>query len=680
MSTYLNKLKSTITKTQSKQITDLLIKQKQSGEIQNLEEFRNRLSQLTDQLLSDHITPTLKLFFGTANQIISSETFDFMIERIKDDLETAFIESNNLSEILDAHKNIINNVLIKAIRLGIAELENKVSTYEFLAGNTFGFDNAQFNTFKASQTIRTSRSDKDSNVLFRDPRTHGLIDNDVTLDLVSEDILLPTTLVNNIFPKNVRQIFDNSSTQSVTDVAFESNNIKNIIDGSPGTYWQYSVLQNSINSNGIKVKIELDLGNYADVNVINIEAAVVFPMVLESIQYIDSNKQTQTLTINDIVFNTPKNIFFNRITTNKIFLIFSQKNALELQYQNKTLVNNFDKAVLGESISIDTDSIAKAAKELITSSKIIQGALLITDLPPQASNDIVRLYDYSVGFDNIRVGYSTFAQKGIFVSAAININSLAQLAIKSKETRPIEIAGIISRTADTYPTTDTGQYFHGSIEYWATVYNFDGNNQLIDINQVPILPVGVQRIFHENLVLSNQIESNIPNAGALMFYTRHFSVNDLADIKVYRNGTLLDVDIDWVIEPVFTNDVISPSGKPNTVGIRISHPTLTDFYTVSYTPLLSSTRAHPLDTNNISLDDDTSLVKIIDLVGDGSIRNGLNNILYINSKKNNGKITSYSKVYLSIILRRSSTEENLSPSVEEYLLLSSTNDQDKFNV
>ena len=180
-------------------------------------------------------------------------------------------------------------------------------------------------------------------------------------------------------------------------------------------------------------------------------------------------------------------------------------------------------------------------------------------------------------------------------------------------------------------------------------------------------------------MLSNTVNSNIPNVGILMFYTKHFDNTDILNIKVYRNGTLLTYNIDWLIEDSLTNDVISPSGKPNSVAIRILHPTLTDFYTVTYLPLQSNTRAHPVDTTNIDLQDSNSLIKIIDLVGDGSVRNGIDNILYISPKKNAGKITAYSNIYLSIIIRRNSINENLTSSVEEYLLLSSSNNMDKFN-
>ena len=267
---------------------------------------------------------------------------------------------------------------------GIAELESKISTYEFLASDSNGFDNGQFNTFKSSQNGRTARSSKDTNVLFIDPRTHGLLEDDVTLDLIAEDILLPLFVTNTIIPKSVRQIFDTTNTQSNDNVAFETSDINNIIDGSDGTFWVYSILQKTP-SVSINSKLEFNLGNYVDINFINVEAATIFPMTLESIEYNDSNNQIQTLTIDDIVFNTPKNFYINKITTNKIFLNFSQSNALEIQYVNKAIVDNYDKAVAGIDTTIDIDSVSQQVRSLISSSKIVQSALLLPNIQDNAT-------------------------------------------------------------------------------------------------------------------------------------------------------------------------------------------------------------------------------------------------------------------------------------------------------
>ncbi len=658
MGAYLDKLKTTLSDIQSRQITNLLVKNKESGEIGTLEEFRNRLNELTGKLLSEKITPSLELFFGQFDQLINSDTFNFMLERIRDDLEAAFSESNSLSEVLSSHKNIINNVLLKSIQYGVTELESKVNMYEFLASNRLGLNNAIFNTFKASQQSFLDRTSKDSNILFRDPRSKITIIDDAVIDISSESLFLRNT--SELIPvKTVRQIFDEETPQSEDQVGFQSSKIENIIDNSQGTFWSYSILQRTPKSK-IFSKIELDLGNYSEINFILIEAANPFPFTLERIEYFDSNNQLQSLTVEEEIFNTPKNIYISHILTNKIFLLFSQSNFIEVQYSIKDNSINYDQAVMSESSLIDIESIETQIKNVITSSKLIKNTFL---LPESKSLVLQKFYDYSIGFDNIKVGRSLFKQNSIFVSSPIAVDRLAQIALKSKEKRPVEISGSISMTSNTYPVVDEGQYFHGSIEYWATSYNYDEQGQLIDIITFPILPIGINRIYHENLILSNQIgNSSIKNAGRLMFYCDHLSEDDISNIKVYRNGTLLIHETDWVIEDFLTNDIAPPSGTPNSVGIKIIFPTSTDFYTVSYSPVISNTRALPINSvlGNVS--------HIIDQSGDGTVRIGLNNIIYISDHKNGGKVVDNSKLYLSIILRRSSPDEHLSPSVEEYLL------------
>ena len=132
---YLTKFRSVLPKVQGEQILKVLQTKKDSGEIQTIEEFKSELTRLTQILLSEELIPSLKLFFGDAREIIDSETYNFMLERIEDDLAAAFREANNIEDVLQAHKDIINKVVLKAIQFGINQLEERVSLYEFINGN-----------------------------------------------------------------------------------------------------------------------------------------------------------------------------------------------------------------------------------------------------------------------------------------------------------------------------------------------------------------------------------------------------------------------------------------------------------------------------------------------------------------------------------------------------------------
>ncbi len=669
MGIYLDQLRSTLKDVQSKHITNLLKKQKDSGEIKNIEDFRARLSELTAQILSDQVAPSLQLFFGNLNQVIDSETYNFMLDRIRDDLEAVYSELNTLDEIVAGHNNLINNVVLKAIKYGMNELENKITFYEFLAANPHGFTKSLFNTFTGASNSRTYRTDKGAGILFNDPRTSETIGNDVTIDTVGERILLGADNLSYVHIKAISQIFDSEATQSEEVVSFDSLDINNVIDGAKGTYWTYSVLQKQINPEGVIAKFEVDLGVNQEVNFIDIESAAIFPMNIIQIEYLDPNNTYQEINIHEPLLNRTNRINFAKINASKINIVIEQLNALEVQYENKVISDNYDSVISKGNPIFSTDKVAKEIRESITSSKLLENAFMISQSAvPGAS---VKYYDYTFGFDNIKVGNAQYADTSIFVSSPITIDNLTQIGLKSKELRPLTNGGVTTFTSSTYPATDVG-YFLGSIEYYVVMQNYNENDKLIDINKIPLLPTGISYINHEALVLAYKVGvSNVPNTGVLRFYTLHFNEDQLDELKVYRNGTLLTISTDYIIEAFpYTNDFVPPNGQKNSVGIRIMNPSSTDFYTVSYAPLQSNTRVAGslLSDMDIEFDNDGG-IKIVDLIGDASATINADSVTHILSNKHAGQNVAYTKLNLVIILRKNSPDSNVSPGVDEYTLL-----------
>ena len=167
---YLDKFRSTLPETQGNQIRKLLRQKRDTGEIVSLDEFRANLAELTQELLAQKITPSLQLFLGEQGDLIASDTYNFMLDRIKDDLEAVFIEATRIDEILNAHNQLIRNVALQTMYLAINELESKVKIYSFLngAGLHQGFDTAQFNTFRLSDSIALGRATPDAPIVYRD--------------------------------------------------------------------------------------------------------------------------------------------------------------------------------------------------------------------------------------------------------------------------------------------------------------------------------------------------------------------------------------------------------------------------------------------------------------------------------------------------------------------------------
>ena len=75
-SNYLEKFRSTLSASQGDKLLKILVKKRDKGEIRTLDEFKDRLKTLTNQLLSNQIKPTLTLLEAFPGHDISSERYN----------------------------------------------------------------------------------------------------------------------------------------------------------------------------------------------------------------------------------------------------------------------------------------------------------------------------------------------------------------------------------------------------------------------------------------------------------------------------------------------------------------------------------------------------------------------------------------------------------------------------
>jgi len=73
----------------------------------NIKEERDKLS-----IYKDAGIPCLLLMYSPL-EIIDSETFNYMLERIQDDLEAGFEEANNIEEVQNSHRSIMRDAFLK---------------------------------------------------------------------------------------------------------------------------------------------------------------------------------------------------------------------------------------------------------------------------------------------------------------------------------------------------------------------------------------------------------------------------------------------------------------------------------------------------------------------------------------------------------------------------------------
>lgn len=696
MGQYLEKFADTIGKRQAQQILKVLNEKRNTGQIRTIDEFSKNFEDLIRELQSTVLTPSLVLWMANEDEFIDTETYNFMLDRVEDDLIASFEEATNIDKVQKSHEAIVRDVILKNLRAGVAELQAKITLYEFLNNDVRGFDSAIFTTFRESKENRTERSSTQAAILFNDPRTNLLIgvNNDAEVELVGERLILPNISKTQHRITNVRQIFNKDTSQSELVVEPAGTSLKNISDGIDGTYWIQSLIFKNKRDN-VKVVLEFDLGTVREVNFIDIDPASRYGLILEDISFLDSNNSVTSLDITDQTIQSETSISIRKIATSKIVLSFRNDNPSRIQFEyDPNQESLFSQAVLQppEGIIPTSTSASEDLNELLASSKIKDVLGLPTETKLEFSG-----YEFLTGLDNVRIGVTDFRSKGIYISTPLKICGAGQVGLRTVETRPFRpaLGGAIEFTAETYdnntnneidnPVTK-GRNFQSSIEYWIVKQDLTTEGALVSTNIFPILPLGVQRVHQERLILNEKSATTEVNndIGSLMFFTNRTN----GDIKVYRNGTLIvdrtgsAVPADgWVAEP--DNILVPTAGvnlrTPNNGSrmlfkIKVIDPLPGDIYTVTYSPILSSTKAIPKTVSELST---IGGVQVVDLVGDLSARSSEGQIILLD-KVGEDDSTQDANIFLVIIMRQNTADNTISSAVEEYTLVAGCKDVTKF--
>lgn len=648
MGQYLDKFKDLIRKRQTEQVLRIMSKKQTNGEISSVEDFSQKLDKLIRELNQTHLQPTLKLL--KAAKVTDPETHNYMLERIQDDLVAAFEETKNIEEVQQAHDILIRNVTLKNLRHGLAELEAKVSVYEFLNKTNFGFDSAIFSTFKESRDDRSVRAAGQMQTLFKDPRTNQSYKTteDAYIDLVGEKLTLALSKKEYFLCNSVKTIFDIDTHQSQYDT--EEFALTNIIDNTKGTYWSKDFFQTERKSH-IDCKLEFELNGIRSINFLEIETPVTAqPFYLYQVHYIDSTGQVIELSTSDIKLNFSNSFTFKPINTSKIILTFRLKNPYPDEFQIISYQPEKYSEIVKMAIKDPSINLAKAYPNVKCIETSVSG------------------WTYSISIDNVRFGNTKFAPQSIYVSKPLEIEDVNQIGLRTIETRPASstVNGQIIQSSHTY---DDSQLFYGSIEYWVVRENLDSQNNIVSTKKFPILPTGVNRINHERLILTERYSTSPHNfdTGSTCFFT---NLSD-GNVNLYANGILMNPN-EWedVTEEISR---IPNMGNSMSMKIHIHKPYPDNIYTVSYNPLKSTTMAIPFELNQYSING----LNVVDLTGDMSARLVQNQLIVLDKGNNADRIVK-SRFYIVIILRNNTSDPTLTPAVEEYMLLLGSKNTTKF--
>jgi hypothetical protein len=669
---YLNKYRSVLPTAQTSRVLDKLVRDKDAGKIKTIDQLKNRLKNLTQEILAQNIKPSLRLWRAIGGLETSYEQFNDMLERLEDDLVVAFQESGNITEIISMHEALLRRAILTSIVQSYKMLTKRVSLYELIRKGTDGFDDVLFETFAQSH-ITAKEQDTFAVSLYSDPRSKAKFKADdlVATDIAGERIMLPASLSSEVSIQKAEYMAGPLSTRSELDASFISSDPKNIVDGASNTYWIVPVLTESPITTGATAQVKLSLGSIRDISYIEIEPASNHPMELTALSYIDASGEIIDLDFEDVDLFSPARINFDRISCSALILSLTQENYTEVAFKKVPSASILQKVAKGlKKMSISTTEISSDLKAVLTSDFVLSDIISVDSTTAESK----AYYEYVFGLDNVRAGLSSFADEGLFISQSKNVSKLGRIGLHCKEQRNYTAALTqdVTTVSSTWPGASaysSSGFYQNSTEYWVSLIYNDINGGFVTSDLVPILPIGQNSVAHERLELTHKVDSasSVKDAGALMFYS------DGTGVSVYKNGILLQPSTGWTFVPSTDSSNLTVTaantGDRMRRGIQIvSEITVGDVFTVSYTPTVSNTASIPTNED---------LLKIVDMSGDRAVHMGYNNILNVANVRKSVKIDSID-VRLVVVLKKNDYRTHLSPMVDEFSLFVGSTQEGKF--
>lgn len=284
----------------------------------------------------------------------------------------------------------------------------------------------------------------------------------------------------------------------------------------------------------------------------------------------------------------------------------------------------------------------------------------VTDIASDHSGKMqVTGYQYDFGFDNFTAYYKEYESRGIYVGKKLMVIQPGLIALKTKETKPeIQIGGV-----DICPF---------SFEYTLFKRNYTSGKGLIDEEVVPILPLAdIDSDINERLFLS-ETDSSITKNVAYFRFTPTVTVASSIYPVIKMNFSTLTIGTDYVVkarggdwrstwatvETDIKTGTFATSYKL-TVAIKFVSPNARAFYTTDYTVSASTTTTNYRQTG-----------EWVKMQQDGFIR--------CDGDRGGDQKVEISDLYLIVLMRRNHLAPDLTASLEEYKLLASGLDKDKF--
>jgi hypothetical protein len=657
---YLSSILKILPAVQARQISELLQSLQVSGRIRNATEYEAKLQELSSLINSSSPQPTFEQIRALVWSLCSSGTHNTMMTAVKNDIEAAFLQVDEIGEKLEDHHILFIQNMLADLERNITEQENTVRRLEWLANQSNEFSKVLANNFSSASLLRVPRSDLEADTLYYDNRTfRNKQQTDLPSAVVSErgrKLILDVDAEPVINPIEVKLHTDDSSYGTDINVDYDTD-IRNIIDGQRGTFWTRTVyLKEKVPE--VHTILEFNLGAAKDISYIIIEGATPEEFEVQLIQGIAPDGHRVNLVTSAVTVNGKTRIDFPQTFLKSVLVTFSVKTYRRAEYYITGQEKLFDVFSVDNKFArlVRKDSLAPVIRQAFSSENLAD----LCNVPDTTATQISS-YAYTFALDNVWFGNSLYVDSGIFVSTPLKLDNVGVLAVQADE------------------SSETGNTVN-SIEY--EIIKIDRSPKYKEY-KFPIPVLGSNTVKSERLILTNRETNTVINdVGMLRFLpyvASTWTTGDADPITVYKNGEAIsssDWDFaiaesslatNWTLDwkNGFSNatsweETVSQSGyklSPPKMWIKIKNPELNSVYTVDYT--IRTSDSHPEDDNHtIWLDKD----KTIWLLDGGRV----------NFRQEDPDIIVKSDIFLQITLRRNLASRTTSPELHEYVVLATS--------
>jgi hypothetical protein len=525
---YLSTWKSAIPAAQQQWITKILQQQQDAGTLSSTD--LQAALQVLLKVLASGDTRTLAQFYAPQEgQVIDSEGYNLMLQGIAGDLKAAFAEAVNLGQLHQVYQQLYTDKILAELRAALVSLETDINRLYYLNNNSQGFNQIQLGDFTKAG-YRTGRNTDVVSQLFVDPRSGLQIpaNQDCTVDLRSCSLTLPLQ-VSQVNAVTTAELSSISLVDSLGAIPVGNSRLSNLIDQQPNTYWVHQEFGTKADSQGLNIELTLDQGSFRYFSFIEIQPVSEYPAILTGLAFENTKQERMAIpvAVTDPIWQPlvkPVRCYFPVQRGRKVFLSFRQES-----YTYNT-ANNL------------TDSPAPTIATLVENPVA----------PPFPDNSFLKNdYDrfvYTIGFDNILIGSTSYLTRGIFVSPKLTVEHCGIIGLEVKE-----------QDVDN----------NGSLEYYLCKQDYNASGNLLRSQVVPILPMDAQEITHEALVF-NTASGSSPNGRTQLCFPLSESSPDLE----------IRTDIQQL-----STDKYSLSWLDNgAVQVEVTNYNLNYFYTAAYTP------------------------------------------------------------------------------------------------